>query len=60
MLPMKKETQSEENIGIVLKEIIGLEKKMDFSFSDLHKDFNEFQGSVGSKREMKCILPSLA
>ncbi len=43
---MKRASEGKENIGIVLKEIIRLEKKMDSGFSELHKSFNELQESV--------------
>lgn len=46
MSPMKKEPKAKENIDIVLREIIKLERRMDSGFSELHKSFNDLQGAV--------------
>ncbi len=46
MAAMKKKSEAKENIGIVLKEIIRLEKGMDTGFSELHAEFNDLQQAV--------------
>ncbi|MBI4993654.1 hypothetical protein HZC33_01710 [Candidatus Wolfebacteria bacterium] len=40
--------KKDDVLGVLLREIFKLEKKMDVGFHDLHNNFNELQKSVDS------------